>query len=122
MSIFLTIVFLSFYSLLLTYTNLSENTIQPGIIIITGISLIFGGFFGTHKIKKNGLINGLLIGAIYMIILYLISSIINANFSLNYISIVMIFIRNCRSCYWRSFRHKYKIMTNLTISVKSSIT
>ncbi len=43
------------------------------------------------KIKKNGFINGLLVGLIYIIFIYLLSSIINNSFSLNLNSIIMIF-------------------------------
>lgn len=43
------------------------------------------------KIKKNGFINGLLVGLIYIIYIYLLSSIINNSFSLNLNSIIMIF-------------------------------
>ena len=42
------------------------------------------------KIKKNGLINGALVGLIYMLFIYLISSIINTGFALNLNSVIMI--------------------------------
>ena len=44
------------------------------------------------SIKKNGLINGALIGSIYIVSIYLLSSIIEKNFSLNIHSIIMIII------------------------------
>ncbi len=42
------------------------------------------------KIKKNGMLNGALIGGSYILILYLISSTLNMRFSLNIQSIIMI--------------------------------
>ena len=42
------------------------------------------------KIKKNGLINGAMIGGLYMLILYIISSLLNWRFGLNIQSIIMI--------------------------------
>ena len=50
-----TIVALTIFAVLLTYTNLSENTIKPVIITITGISILIGSSIGTRKIRKNGL-------------------------------------------------------------------
>lgn len=45
-----------------------------------------------YKIKKNGILNGATIGGGYILILYLVSSILNVNFSLNIQSLVMIII------------------------------
>ena len=42
------------------------------------------------KIRKNGLLNGGAIGGIYILILYLISSIWNWKFALNIQSLIMI--------------------------------
>ena len=91
-SIFITAICLFVFSILLTYTNLSENTITPTIIIITGISLLIGSSIGNVKIKKNGIINGAIIGGGYILILYLISSLINVEFTLNFKSIIMIIV------------------------------
>ena len=91
-SIFITSICLFVLSILLTYTNLSENTITPTIIIITGISVLIGSSIGNVKIKKNGIINGAIIGGGYILILYLISSLINVEFTLNFKSIIMIIV------------------------------
>lgn len=85
-----TIILLLIFSLILTYTNVNENTITPVIIIVTAISILVGSSIGNIKIKKNGMINGGLIGGIYIIILYTISSILNWKFGLNMQSIIMI--------------------------------
>ena len=61
-------------------------------MIVTAISILLGSSLGNIKIKKNGLINGGIIGAIYIITIYLISSILNWKFSLNLQSIFMIII------------------------------
>ena len=91
-SIFITAICLFVFSILLTYTNLSENTITPTIIIITGISVLIGSSIGNVKIKKNGIINGAIIGGGYILILYLISSLINVEFTLNFKSVIMIIV------------------------------
>lgn len=89
-SIIFTLVLLIIFSVILTYTNIQENVINPVIMIITAISILIGSSLVNIKIRKNGLINGGIIGAIYIIIIYLISSILNWKFSLNIQSIIMI--------------------------------
>lgn len=89
-SIIATVIMLIIFSIILTYTNIQESAINPVIMIITAISILIGSSFGNTKIRKNGLINGGIIGAIYIIIIYLISSILNWKFSLNIQSMIMI--------------------------------
>ncbi len=91
-SFLITIICLFIFSILLTYTNISENTITPTIIIMTGISVLTGSSIGNVKIKKNGIINGAIIGGGYLLILYLISSLLNVEFSLNLKSVIMIIV------------------------------
>ena len=78
------------FALLLTYTNISEETIFPIVVVITGISILLGSSLGNLKIKKNGIINGGFIGLIYMLLLYFVSSCFIGNFSLNVNSIILI--------------------------------
>lgn len=87
-----TVLLLLIFSIILTYTNIEENVINPVIMIVTAISILLGSSLGNIKIKKNGLINGGIIGALYIITIYLISSILNWKFSLNIQSIFMIII------------------------------
>jgi len=92
-AIIFTFTCLTIFSILLTYTNLSENLIQPVVISVTGMSILAGSFFVTRKIKKNGIIKGITVGIIYIMLIYLVSSIVNnLNFKLNIESIVMISI------------------------------
>ena len=89
-SLIATLVMLIIFSIILTYTNIQENVINPVIMIITAISILIGSSLGNIKIKKNGLINGGIIGAVYIIIIYSISSILNWRFSLNIQTLIMI--------------------------------
>ena len=91
-SLIATVIMLIIFSIILTYTNINENVINPVIMIITAISILIGSSLGNVKIKKNGLINGGMIGAIYILIIYLISSILNWRFSLSVQSLIMIVI------------------------------
>ena len=89
-SIIFTLFFLFIFSIILTYTNISETFITPVIIVITAISIFIGSSIGNIKMKKNGLLNGALIGGIYLLTIYLLSGIANQNFSLSTGSIIII--------------------------------
>lgn len=89
-SIIFTLIFLFVFSILLTYTNIDETFIKPVIIVITAISILMGSSIGNIKIKKNGILNGALVGGIYLVSIYIVSGIASKNFSLNYQSIIII--------------------------------
>lgn len=89
-ALILTLILLFIFSIILTYTSLQESTIVPVVIIITAISILIGSSISTIKIKKNGLLNGALVGFIYIFTIYIISSITYSGFSLNISSIIMI--------------------------------
>ena len=89
-SIIVTLIFLFVFSLLLTYTNISESFIAPVIIVITAISIFIGSSIGNIKLKKNGMLNGALVGGIYLLCIYLLSGILSQNFSLSMQSIIII--------------------------------
>ena len=78
------------FSIILTYTNISESFITPVIIVVKAISIFIGSSIGNLKMRKNGLLNGALIGGIYLLSIYFISGIINHNFSLTVQSIIIV--------------------------------
>ena len=92
LSFIFTLVLLFLFSVILTYTNIPEDTIAPVIIIITIISILIGASISTNKIRKNGIVFGGIIGIVYIMSLYLISSIVETGFFLNIYSIVMIIL------------------------------
>lgn len=89
-AILLTLVFLLLFSVMLTYTNISEKTITPVVIVITAISILIGSSISTKNININGILNGGMVGAIYIIFIYILSSIICSGFYLSLKSILMI--------------------------------
>lgn len=91
-SLILSIVFMFLYAIILTNTDIQENTIKPVIITITGISLLIGTSICCLKTNKKGILNGVLVGGIYFIMLYILSSIILCGFSFNLESIIMILV------------------------------
>ncbi|MGN1271160.1 MAG: TIGR04086 family membrane protein [Clostridia bacterium] len=90
LSIIITLIGLLIYSIILSYTSVAETTMPTIIIIITGISILIGSTISTSNIKKDGIVNGMLVGLIYITLIYLLSSIITGKFSLNTNSMIMI--------------------------------
>ena len=88
-SIIISIILLLIFAAVLTYTDINENFIPTVIIIITAFSILIGSQISTSKIKKNGILNGAMVGATYIILIYVISSLFTKNFSLSYYSIIM---------------------------------
>lgn len=91
-ALLVTIILLLVFATILAYTQTSETIMNPVIIVVTAISILMGSSIGNIKIKKNGLLNGAIIGGIYMFIIYGISSILNWRFGLEIQSIIMIMI------------------------------
>lgn len=91
-SILLTIIFLMIYAALLSYTNISEDTMTPVILVITGVCILIGSSISSINLKKQGMINGGLVGLIYVLFLYIISSIFLSGFALTSKTIWMIII------------------------------
>lgn len=90
LAIIISLVLLLIYATLLTTTNISETTMTPVVITISGISILIGSSISSLKIKKQGMLNGALVGMIYMIIVYLLSSILLVGFTIDMKSIMMI--------------------------------
>lgn len=91
-SLVVSFVLLAIFAIVLTYTSVSENTIVPVIIVVTGISILVGTILESKKIVKNGIWLGGIIGLVYVLILYIISSLLNADFSINMQSFILILV------------------------------
>lgn len=89
-AIIITFILLFILAILLTYTKLQENIINPTIIVITAISILMGSSISTLRIKKKGLINGFLVGIIYILTIYILSSMVKNSFECNINTIIML--------------------------------
>ena len=90
-AIIITLLGLLIYSVILASTEIGENTINYVVIGISALSILIGSIIRVSKIDKNGMLNGAIVGGIYIVIIYLLSSIINLNFDINSNSIILIF-------------------------------
>lgn len=91
-SFLITIPFFAAFSLALSYTDFPEKYVSTSVIITTVISIIVAGSTATSKISKKGWINGAVVGTIYMLVLYILSSISFKDFSITRQTITMIII------------------------------
>lgn len=92
LAILISLILLFIYATLLTYTEIQETTMLPVILTVVGISILAGSMISVRKIRKNGMLNGAIVGLIYIIILYLSSSICLVGFSLTTNSFVMLMV------------------------------
>lgn len=90
-SFILSIILIFVLSIIISKTSISETIIVPGIITISSVSIMIGGIRISKIKKQKGIINGALLGIIYIVGMYLLSSIILKDFSLNLKSFIMIF-------------------------------
>ena len=91
-AIILTLIFLTLYAVILSWTNISETTIVPVVLTITGISILIGSSISSINIKKQGMINGGMVGAIYILFIYIMSSIVTGKLNIDVNSIIMILV------------------------------
>ena len=98
-AIMLSLVLLLIFALLLAYTNVPESIISPVIIVISASSILVGSFMSSIKIKKQGIVNGGIVGGIYMAVLYLLSSMVQNDFGVNSYAIIMIAASILAGCF-----------------------
>lgn len=90
LSIGMTLIMILILSIVLSFSEIKENVIMPTVIFMSSFSILVGGFLVAKKMNEKGIVYGSLLGLIYMVILYLISSILNFDFSLNVNAVIMI--------------------------------
>lgn len=91
-AIIVSLILLLIYATLLSYTNISETTMTPVVIIISGVSILIGSTISSLKIKKQGMLNGALVGLIYILFIYILSSILLTGFEINTKSLIMMLV------------------------------
>lgn len=86
--------FISFliFSIILSNTNISDTYISSVITVISIISILLGSAFCTKKATSQGLVWGSIVGLIYSLIIYLISSIFLIGFTSSTSTIYLIIL------------------------------
>jgi len=91
-SYLITIPMFIIFALILSYTNFPERLIQPAVVITTVISILVAGSSVTRNVRSKGWLNGAIVGFIYMLVLYALSSIVFDNYSIDRYVITMTII------------------------------
>ena len=91
-AIVLSLIFLTIYAAILSFTSVSETTMVPVVLVLTGISILIGSSMSSISIKRQGIINGGLVGLIYVLFLYVVSRIAGIGFGLNMNAIIMLIV------------------------------
>lgn len=69
----LTILCAIIYSLITLFFNFSSTITSVFLVVVTMLSVVYGTIYATLKMGRNGWLVGLLVAAIYMIVLYIVS-------------------------------------------------
>ena len=56
-------------------TDIQESTTRPIIILLSSVCILIGSMFAAKKNQKNGIVNGGVVGGIYLLVLWILSSI-----------------------------------------------
>lgn len=88
-SVIITVLAFILLSLILANTNFPQKLITPAVVVTTIISVLTAGSVSTRGIRNKGWLNGSIVGLIYMSILYLISSLVYNNFTIDKYVITM---------------------------------
>jgi putative membrane protein (TIGR04086 family) len=89
---FITIPLFMVFAFFLTYMDFPEKFLPTAVIITTLISLIVAGWSSTLKVRSRGWLNGGIIGLVYMVILFIASSLVYRDCSINTHVIIMFVI------------------------------
>lgn len=91
-SYLITIPAFTIFALILANTNFPEKLMSPAVVIITVISVFTASYIVARSTKSKGMINGSIVGFLYMLLLYILSSIVYKNFKIDRYSITMVLI------------------------------
>lgn len=80
-SYLISVVLLFVTAILATYLNMPDNILNIAVIVVTGLCLIITGFRSAKHCGRNGLLNGIIAGLVYTVILYLIGCAVNRGFA-----------------------------------------
>lgn len=70
------------YSILLAYTSIPESSIGTCVFVFSLLSVFVSSSLVCIKIKENGMKNGGIVGFFYIMLVYLLESILIGNFAL----------------------------------------
>ena len=67
-------------SLIMTYSTISDSAIPTLVVALNTIAVLIGSSVATIKLQKRGIVNGIIIGSLYILI-YLLISLISVSYT-----------------------------------------
>lgn len=82
-ALILSFILFIFCSVLTSLSILPDGAIRAVVIIITSLASLIAGFLTSRNVYEYGLINGLVTGFIFFLMLYLLSMLLTLSFAFN---------------------------------------
>ncbi len=92
LSYILSVVLLFGLSVAATLWDMENGTVNIIITFITGISVLFCGLMSAKGVGRGGLLNGIIAGVLYTVILYAIGGIITGSLGFNSATVTALLI------------------------------
>ncbi|MGI6669409.1 MAG: TIGR04086 family membrane protein [Acetivibrionales bacterium] len=92
MSYIITIPSFMLFALILANVNFPQRLVNPSVVVITIASVLTAGIVSTRGIKDKGWLNGGIAGFVYMLILYIASSLVYKSFKVDKYVVTMTII------------------------------
>lgn len=70
---FLTLILIFFYAILATFIDVGGGARSACIVVFTCISIIYASVYATKKIGKKGFATGIIVAAVYILIIYIVA-------------------------------------------------
>lgn len=83
-SVVLSIILLLLLTLAVYFGDLSDSTVSGLVLLVSVISVICGAFILARNISGGGLVNGLILGILYFLIILGVSACVNGSPSLSF--------------------------------------
>lgn len=91
-SYLVTIPLFAVFSFIISRMEFPDRFINTAVLVTTIISILIAGILTSINLKTRGWANGAVVGLIYMLILYIVSSIVYGSFPFNRYVLTMVFI------------------------------
>ncbi len=95
---FIALVFLIISSAIFAYTSINDNYLDIFVFGIIGISALVGSLILNKKIKEKGILNGIIFGFIYILILYILTMLLYKGFFISNTVLMYLGISVLASC------------------------
>ncbi len=87
-SLIITVILMLIIAAIITYTSVSDSIMPLITSVIMVISIAYSGLLVATKIRKRGLMHGLITGSIYILLVIFLSWVLANDFSINKFTII----------------------------------